>query len=352
MLVAFVLGPIWAIGPVAPSPASGAETLPACRYDDVETAFTSTADWPKTLVDTIFMVGRSYVPPDLVPVTKAGISGNGEIRSIVIPDLRAMAEAAQAAGAPIAVESAYRSYATQVYTFTYWAQHYGEKAALMGSARPGHSEHQLGVAIDFRSAGTDAQWTGDWATTPAGGWMAANAWQYGFVMSYPAATSPGITCYRYEPWHYRYVGRDEAAAIHAADTTIRQYLWYRTGNAAILAGRSATTPLPAATSTPTTAPSATPTPSPTPTPRASPTASFTPAAAAGGGSSTPSVSAAAGVGGQATGPGGRDRQRSPLELLLRALGTMLGIVVGLLILAAAERLNRALLRDDPRFTLA
>ena len=77
-----------------------------------------------------------------------------------------MAAAAKAAGTPIAVQSSYRSYATQVYTFNYWTQQYGESAALLGSARPGHSEHQLGVALDFRSAGTSPEWVGDWATSP------------------------------------------------------------------------------------------------------------------------------------------------------------------------------------------
>ncbi len=230
MLVAFALGPVWAFGPMAPPTASAADTLPACRYDDVETVFTSPADWQRTLVDTIYMIGKSYIPPDLVPVTDAGINGNGEIRSFVIPDLRDMAEAAKAAGTPIAVQSAYRSYATQIYTFSYWTQEYGSDAALLGSARPGHSEHQLGVAMDFRSAGTSAEWVSDWATTAAGAWMAGNAWRYGFVMSYPKGVSPKTTCYRYEPWHYRYVGRDEAAAIHVAGITLREYLWYRAGN--------------------------------------------------------------------------------------------------------------------------
>ncbi len=348
MLVALALGPAWAIGPMAPPIASAAETLPACRYADVETVFTSPDAWQRTLVDTTFMIGKSYVPPNLVPVTDAGISGNGEIRSFVIPDLHAMALAAGAAGAPIAVQSAYRSYATQVYTFSYWNQEYGNDAALLGSARPGHSEHQLGVALDFRSAGTSAEWVSDWATTAAGSWMAGNAWRYGFVMSYPKNASPKATCYRYEPWHYRYVGRDEAAAIHDAGTTIREYLWYEAGNDVMAAGSK--TPEP--TAAPTTRATATPTPMPTvvETPLASGTAAPSVSAAAGGATtpgSTPEGAVQATTGVRASRGDG-----SPVDLLLRALGILLGIVVGLAILASAERLDRTLRRAVRSLRLA
>ncbi len=322
MLVALALGPAWAIGPMPPPTASAADTLPACRYDDLETAFTSPDDWQRTLVDPTYMIDRSYLPPALVPVTDAGISGNGTIRSIVIPDLRAMATAANAAGAPIAVQSAYRSYATQVSTFNYWTREYGSDAALLGSARPGHSEHQLGVAMDFRSAGVAAAWVSDWAMTPAGAWMAANAWRYGFVMSYPKDASPTKTCYRYEPWHYRYVGRDEAAAIHVAGTTLREYLWYQTGNdlmaaPATSAPTASVTPRPSGTAAPSASAAAA---APVPMPRPSPEGA---------------VRAASGVS-PARGDG------SPVDLLLRALGIMLGIVVGLAILAGAGRLDRGL----------
>jgi D-alanyl-D-alanine carboxypeptidase len=187
------------------------------------TAHTAYEDWQITLVDTIYMVSSSYAPPDL---TSTGLPGGGSIRAITKDDLTAMAAAAAAAGAPLQVASAYRSYSTQVSTFNYWVGQAGRAAALLASARPGHSEHQLGLAIDFTSAGGAAPWTyNDWATTTAGHWMAVNAWQYGWVISYPKGSSPSITCYQYEPWHYRYVGRDEAAAIHDSGLTTRAYLW-------------------------------------------------------------------------------------------------------------------------------
>ena len=75
------------------------------------------------------------------------------------------------------------------------------------------------------SAGGAAPWEyGDWAHTPAGAWMAANAWRYGFVLSYPFGASDR-TSYDYEPWHFRYVGRDLAAAIAGSGRTPREVLW-------------------------------------------------------------------------------------------------------------------------------
>jgi len=341
--LAIMLAPIAALEPMAPPRVAATAALPACGYSDVETAFTSPDDWQRTLVDTTFMVGRSYVPPDLVPVTDAGISGNGSIRALVIPDLAAMASAANAAGAPIAVQSAYRSYATQVYTFNYWTEQYGSSAALLGSARPGHSEHQLGVAIDFTSAGDTTQYVGDWATTPAGAWMASNAWKYGFVMSYPKATSPAVTCYQYEPWHYRYVGRDEAAAIHASGVTVREYLWSQLGNdvmASWSGGSRAATPAGVPGGTPAPSPAATPlaTGTPVASPAPAVAAALPPAPPPGtthgaapiGTADAPAFSA------QPAGSSG-----TPVDLLLRVLGMMLGIVVGLGILVAAERLDQA-----------
>ena len=136
-----------------------------------------------------------------------------------------MTRSARAAGARLAVQSAYRSYATQVATFNRWVSLDGYARALLASARPGHSEHQLGTTIDFKSYGGIAPWShGDWGTTRAGTWLRMNAWAYGFVMSYPKGRR-SLTCYTYEPWHYRYVGRAAARAIHDSGSTLREWLW-------------------------------------------------------------------------------------------------------------------------------
>jgi D-alanyl-D-alanine carboxypeptidase len=177
------------------------------------------------LLDTIYHLPAGYAPGDLVDSSAAGLNGGYSVRSVVVADLAAMARDARAAGTPIALVSGYRSHAQQQATFDYWVGVGGYKQALRTSARAGHSEHQLGTAIDVTGEGGGAPWEHtDWATTPAGAWMAANAWRYGFVMSYPRG-SYDASCYDYEPWHYRYVGRGLAADIAASGRVPRQVLW-------------------------------------------------------------------------------------------------------------------------------
>ncbi len=195
-------------------------------YKDIKTRFRALSEWRKTLVDTRLRVGSSYKPKDLVSVSQANIGGSGKVRKIIIDDLTAMAAAARKAGKGIAVRSAFRSYSSQQAVFQGWVNQSGYQQALKYSARPGHSEHQLGTTIDFRSASSQkAPWDyNDWATSKPGAWMQQNAWRYGFVMSYPKGKFSKV-CYAYEPWHYRYVGRTLARKIHDSGLTPREYLW-------------------------------------------------------------------------------------------------------------------------------
>jgi D-alanyl-D-alanine carboxypeptidase len=209
--------------PAPPPPTGGG--LPACTYADVLTPHHGVGEWQITLLDTIYQLPATYAPGDLVDSSSAGVNAGYAVRSLMLADLAAMAADARAAGAPIQLVSGYRSYAQQKSTFDHWVSVGGYEQALRTSARPGHSEHQLGTAIDVTSEGGAAPWTyADWATTPAGAWMATNAWRYGFVMSYPRGAS-ALSCYSYEPWHYRYVGRSLAADVAASGAVLRQLLW-------------------------------------------------------------------------------------------------------------------------------
>jgi len=223
-LIAFSLVVFGAAGSAQVTLAAG--PLPQCRYDDVLTRYTSYRDWELTLLDTIYRVTKGYKPGGLVSTSNAGLNGGGKVRRLVIADLRAMARAARNAGAPLRVVSAYRSYRTQKSLFQREVEDYGEDRARLSVARPGHSEHQLGTTIDFGSANTNKKgWHySDWAQTPAGSWIKQNGWKYGFVMSYPKKKR-SVTCYRYEPWHWRYVGPQMAADVRASGLTLREYLW-------------------------------------------------------------------------------------------------------------------------------
>jgi len=213
--------PVLVSATTSPEPA---RSLPACRYADEPAAHTRYDDWQRTIVDTISRLPKGYVPPDLVAVARAGLTGGGSIRLIAIADLRALTEAARKAGVRLAVESAYRSEARQRGTFAAWVRTSGAVEARRFSARAGHSEHQLGTAIDFKAAGGGSPWTPAFARSRHAGWLAANAWRYGWILSYPAGAQ-AETCYGAEAWHYRYVGREVAAEAHASGMTLRAWLW-------------------------------------------------------------------------------------------------------------------------------
>jgi D-alanyl-D-alanine carboxypeptidase len=277
LALGLVLGAgLLAVQPIPPPPVAALGPLPACRLVDIPTVPRDYDSWSTTLVDWLLTVGKDYKPPDLVRVSEAGISGPGYIRQVAIDDLRAMTKAAADAGNPIAVNSPYRSYAEQVASFNGWVNVDGYDDAVTYSQRPGHSEHQLGLTIDFMTKGGGSALQGDWATTPAGHWMATNAWKYGWVMSYPRGKGGklfnDLTCFHYEPWHYRYLGRDIAAKVHESGLSIREYLWANFTTVDPVTGLA----LPTATATPSPSPTPTPSPIPTPTPTPVPTATVTP----------------------------------------------------------------------------
>ena len=264
-LLALVLVVGLLTGLAATASTNAATALPACRVADTLAKHRSYSDWPRSLLDQRYRLSSGYAPADRRSTADARLNSGYSVRRHVIADLRAMASAARSAGARLAVHSAYRSYATQKATFAYWVRLHGYAIALKESARAGHSEHQLGTTLDFRSYGGAAPWNyRDWATTKAGAWLKANAWRYGFVMSYPKGKS-AVTCYTYEPWHYRYVGRAKAKLIRASGLTLREYLW-----------REQTTPTPTPTPSPTPVATSTPTPTPSPTPTPIATASLSP----------------------------------------------------------------------------
>jgi LAS superfamily LD-carboxypeptidase LdcB len=241
-----------------------AGVAPRCAYADTITRYGARSDWYRSLLDTRYRLTRSYAPADLVSVTRSGASGRGSVRRIALADLTAMFRAARAAGAPFAVQSAYRSYTTQVSTFNRWVLEEGYAAALLGSARPGHSEHQLGTVLDLKTPGGREPWdVADWGRTRAGAWIARNAWRYGWIVSYPKAKSPAATCYRYEPWHIRYFGRTIARRIHDSELAAREWLYVKGATKTWTGGGPNPTPKPTPTLPPPTAP-------PTPPPAAGP----------------------------------------------------------------------------------
>lgn len=225
LLVGFVLAAVcWSGMPAATTFASFGR-VPECTVDNILTPRRAYADWARTMLDTALKLPRRYVPPNLVSVDEAGVAGEGRIRARVIDALRLLRLAAREAGNPIEVTSAYRSYERQELLWQISIDEFGRRITRRTLARPGHSEHQLGTALDFKAKGGSSPWLyQDWAHTRTGKWMKANAWKFGFVMSYPKGER-AFSCYSYEPWHYRYFGRRTAALIHESGLTSRQWLW-------------------------------------------------------------------------------------------------------------------------------
>ncbi len=148
------------------------------------------------------------------------------MRKLIIDDLRALAEAAQRAGKPLAVRSAQRSYAYQKALFETYVRRYGYTqggfSSLPARATPSIS---LGRRIDFTTAPSVPLRT-SFGDSPSGKWLAKNGWKYGFIMSYPAGKKK-VSCYSYEPWHWRYFGRALARKIHESGQVPRRYLYQR-----------------------------------------------------------------------------------------------------------------------------
>ncbi len=198
---------------------------PACVEGDVVTADNPATGWATILVDTERAVPDWYRPQDLQNISEGGFpfTPGLALRGIVMADLNALREGAAANGTPISIIAGYRSYAQQADLFARRVDEMGSSEAGSRVARPGHSEHQLGTTLDVTDEGaTDVDQS--WGASPAGQWIASHAHEYGFIISYPAGAE-SRTCYDFEPWHLRYVGRDVAAAVIDSGLTLREYLW-------------------------------------------------------------------------------------------------------------------------------
>ena len=214
-----------AVATSAPPTTAPVEVPPACEYADKPTVYARPDDWFRTIVDTVYALPEQYQPPDLVPASAANYSAEYQIRAIIAEDLNGLRNGILEAAVPeVAILAGYRSIDDQAALFGAREQEMGFEAAADGTARPGHSEHHLGTTVDFRPIGaTDVDQT--FGDTPTGQWLAENSWRYGFVLSYPKGAED-ITCYKYEPWHFRYVGKDLAKRVHDSGLPLRQYLWH------------------------------------------------------------------------------------------------------------------------------
>ncbi len=201
--------------------------------DTVEnTVFSVNADRDLTFYDTVseiadpsglgVLVNKHYVlPADYVPEleTLGAGYGYGSLRPEAAQAFRAMADAARAEGVSLRSVSAYRSYAGQKVTYHNYLKKYKRSVVDSFSARPGHSEHQTGLALDINVASSKAHFE----NTRAFAWLKAHCAEYGFILRYDQGKE-AVTGYRFEPWHYRYVGVEAAKACMEQGLCYEEYL--------------------------------------------------------------------------------------------------------------------------------
>lgn len=152
-----------------------------------------------------------YVPPDL-RVAQIAATQELAMRDATATAAEAMFAEAAAAGVPLRLTSAYRSFESQTRINSNLVQQLGQERADIASARPGHSEHQTGFAIDIGATSGVCELQACFGETPQGLWLVSNAHRFGFMLRYPDGLT-AITGYAYEPWHWRYVGVELATEL-------------------------------------------------------------------------------------------------------------------------------------------
>ena len=164
-----------------------------------------------------------YEPDDLVAVTIPTSNSGVTMRKEANEAMTKMAEAAKQDGVILKVSSAFRGESYQHNLYSGYAASYGSAKADRISSRPGYSEHQTGLCADFVE-GSAADFRPDFENTASGKWLAEHAHEYGFILRYPRGKEE-ITGYAYEPWHFRYVGKQYAEEIYAqgADMTFEEF---------------------------------------------------------------------------------------------------------------------------------
>ncbi|ACZ30744.1 peptidase M15B and M15C DD-carboxypeptidase VanY/endolysin [Xylanimonas cellulosilytica DSM 15894] len=171
----------------------------------------------------VVITKRRALPADHVPGDLDGASGVLLRRDASDAFVR-LAAAAEAAGVPVRARSGYRSYLDQQVTFERWQRELGGEAAEGLSARPGHSEHQTGLAVDVVARDGECRTLGCFAETAQADWLAANAAGFGFLVRYQPGQE-SVTGYAAEAWHLRYVGEEAAHDVVASGAkSIEEYL--------------------------------------------------------------------------------------------------------------------------------
>lgn len=160
-------------------------------------------------IDGILIVNKTYsLPEDYAPVTANGYNWCNEcLTNETLNAFKEMKADASSLGLNIYISSGYRSYSYQQGLYNNYVSRDGKNAADTYSARPGHSEHQTGLAFDLNTIDDS------FADTAEGKWVGENCYKYGLILRYPKGKEH-LTGYQYESWHLRYVGKELAHKLY------------------------------------------------------------------------------------------------------------------------------------------
>lgn len=179
------------------------------------------------LVNKYYYLSESYTPLNetLLEEGKYSVWDEAYLSKTTYDAYTNMLDEAREQGYYLIDTSPYRPYDYQSYLYNNYVKNWGKEQADRSSARPGHSEHQTGFASDVIK--DDGGKTGMYGfkDTKEFTWLKENAHKYGFILRYPEGKEY-LTGYKYEPWHYRYVGKDVAKYIYENDIVYEEYYAY------------------------------------------------------------------------------------------------------------------------------
>ena len=171
------------------------------------------------LVNKEYKLPENYVPSKLELISNEFANENKYLREDAKVAFENLSKDAKELGYRIIAVSTYRDYEYQNKLYNMYVEEKGIDYADKCSARPGHSEHQTGLAVDVEGSNYDYD---EFENSKEFVWMKENAYKYGFILRYPKGKEK-ITGFKYEPWHYRYVGKDVAKTIHDENLTLEEY---------------------------------------------------------------------------------------------------------------------------------
>ena len=173
----------------------------------------------RILVNKHYYLNEDYIPNNLVEIDEKYSRKGMKLVDYAKKAFENLSQAAQKENLNIIAMSSYRSYEYQKNLYNRYVNEDGKEAADTYSGRPGHSEHQTGLAVDvynLKETYTNFEKTNEF------NWMQEHAHEYGFILRFPK-NKEKETGYQYESWHYRYVGEKIAKYIHNKNITLEEY---------------------------------------------------------------------------------------------------------------------------------